>query len=255
MRNPWRMSFDPPTGRLWAGDVGQGRLEEVDIITNGGNYGWNRTEGNVCYPSGNMNCDMTGLIQPVFVYGRSLGQSITGGYVYRGNTVPRLAGAYVFADFGSGRIWSLHDKGGSWADTLRLDTSLGISSFGVDQNNELYICAFDGKIYRFRPTTNAVDENPRPEAYTLGQNYPNPFNPLTTIDYHLDSAAEIELSIFDLQGQQIRTLVNARLNAGSYSAIWDGRDEAGILQASGIYFYRLKLAKGLAQTRRMVFLR
>ena len=122
LRNPWRISFDPPTGRLWTGDVGQGRLEEVDIIASGANYGWNRMEGNVCYPSGNTSCDMTGLSQPVFVYGRSLGASITGGYVYRGNTVPRLAGAYVFADFISGRIWSLHDKGGSWADTLRLDT-------------------------------------------------------------------------------------------------------------------------------------
>jgi glucose/arabinose dehydrogenase len=255
LRNPWRMSFDLETGRLWSGDVGQGRREEVDIIVKGGNYGWNRMEGNLCYPSGNTSCDMTGLILPVLDYGRTLGASITGGYVYRGSTVPRLAGAYVFADFISGRIWSLHDKGGSWADTLRLDTALGISSFGVDQQRELYICAFDGRIYRFTPTPSDVDENPLPGTYTLAQNYPNPFNPGTTIEYVLENAAEVELSIFNLRGQRIQTLVNARQESGPHSVTWEGRDTAGVLQASGIYFYRLKLGDRFAQTRRMVFLR
>ncbi len=255
LRNPWRMSFDPVTSRLWTGDVGQGRREEVDIIINGGNYGWNSMEGDLCYPSGNTNCNMSGLILPVVDYGRSLGASITGGYVYRGISVPRLSGAYVYADFISGRIWSLHDRGGSWADTLRLDTALGISSFGVDQNNELYICAFDGKIYRFTPAPTGVDDHPLPDTYTLAQNYPNPFNPATTIVYSLENAAEVELSIFDLQGQRIKTLTNARQEPGPYSVTWEGRDEAGVLQASGIYFYRLKVGSRLARTRRMVFLR
>ncbi len=255
LRNPWRMSFDPVTGRLWAGDVGQQRLEEVDIITNGGNYGWNRMEGTICYPSGNTNCDMTGLIPPVFNYGRSLGQSITGGYVYRGSAVQPLVGAYVFADFGSGRIWSLHDKNGSWADTLRLDTALSISSFGVDQNQELYICAFDGRIYSFRPTSSSVGEDPLPETYSLAQNYPNPFNPSTTIVFSLENAAEVELSIFNLAGRHITTLVNGMQESGPHAIAWDGRDANGLLQASGVYFYRFRLANRFAQTRRMVFLR
>ncbi len=255
LRNPWRISFDPVTGLLWAGDVGQGRREEIDIVTQGGNFGWSRMEGFVCYPSGNTNCDMTGLVLPVWDYGRNLGSSITGGYVYRGTTVPRLAGAYIYADFVSGRIWSLHDKGGRWADTLRSNSGLNISSFGVDQNRELYICAFDGKIYRFTPITNKVDENPLPEAFTLAQNYPNPFNPSTTITYSLTNAAAVELNIFSLAGRRLRTLVNISQNAGPYSVAWDGRDDAGILQASGIYFYRLKIGNRLAQTRRMVFLR
>lgn len=261
LRNPWRMSFDAVTGRLWVGDVGQNRREEIDLIINGGNYGWNRMEGNLCYPSGNTNCDMTGLIPPVWDYGRNLGNSITGGYVYRGGSVPQLAGAYVYADFGSGRIWSLHESNGRWADTLRVSSGLGISSFGVDQNNELYLCVFNfsnpqnGRIYRFTPTATGVDEEPPPEGFTLAQNYPNPFNPSTAIAYALAQAGAVELNIFNLLGQRIRTLVNARQNAGTHSALWDGRDDAGVLQAGGVYFYRLKVENRFEQTRRMVFLR
>jgi len=256
LRNPWRFSFDAVAGTLWAGDVGQSRREEVDIIVIGGNYGWNRMEGNLCYPSGNTSCDMTGFIPPIIDYGHSLGSSITGGYVYRGNTVPRLAGAYVYADFGSGRIWSLHESSaGGWVDSLRLSSGLSIASFGVDQNNELYLCAFDGKIYRFKPAASRVEEKPQPETYTLLQNYPNPFNPSTTITYRLENAAEVKLHIFDTQGRQVKTLISARQGAGMHTAHWDGRNEAGGLQASGVYFYRLQIGDRLSPARRMIFLR
>jgi glucose/arabinose dehydrogenase len=147
LRNPWRFSFDPPTGRLWLADVGQSSLEEIDIIENGMNYGWNIMEGDACYnpPSG---CDMTGLALPVYEYSHALGSAITGGFVYRGPSLPSLAGTYIYGDYGSGRIWSLaYDGVNPPVNTELLDTGLNIVSFGIDGNGELYICAFDGKIY------------------------------------------------------------------------------------------------------------
>jgi glucose/arabinose dehydrogenase len=149
LRNPWRFSFDPPTGRLWAADVGQNRYEEIDIIRSGGNYGWNIMEGRHCY--GSSSCDTEGLILPVWEYGHSLGRSVTGGFVYRGQRLPWLQGAYVYADYVSGRIWSLREEGnGSFSNRLLLDSGANIASFGTDWHGELYLLAFDGRIYRFR---------------------------------------------------------------------------------------------------------
>ncbi len=149
LRNPWRFSFDPETGWLWAADVGQNSYEEIDIIEKGKNYGWNVMEGFHCFkpPSG---CDTTGLALPVWEYDHSVGVSITGGFVYRGPGVPELTGLYIYADFMSGRIWSLQYDGSTKPINKQLlNTSLTISSFGVDTKNELYMVSFDGKIYRF----------------------------------------------------------------------------------------------------------
>lgn len=150
LRNPWRFSFDPPTGRLWAADVGQDAIEEVDIIERGKNYGWNVMEGESCFhPS--RNCDTTGLVLPVWQYTHALGVSVTGGYVYRGARRPDLTGAYLYADYGSGRIWSLRiDGAGRRTNVELMHTHMPIASFGVDASSELYLCVFDGKIYRFK---------------------------------------------------------------------------------------------------------
>ncbi len=147
LRNPWRFSFDPPTGLLWVADVGQDAIEEVDIVHRGGNYGWRIMEGRSCYnPSS--GCDTTGLEMPVWQYHHDVGNCIIGGYVYRGNALPSLSGAYVYADFGSGRIWALRSIGtGSPVNEEILHTKLAISSFGVDQQQELYLCGYDGVIY------------------------------------------------------------------------------------------------------------
>lgn len=147
LRNPWRLSFDPITKKLWTGDVGQNAYEEVDIIEKGGNYGWNVMEGKHCYEP-KRNCNQQGLKLPIWEYPRSEGISITGGFVYRGPSLPSLTGKYIYADYGSGKIWALDASTVSQpTNTLLLKSDLNISSFGVDPKNELYLCAFDGKIY------------------------------------------------------------------------------------------------------------
>lgn len=149
LRNPWRISFDPPTGRLYAGDVGQGQREEIDLITKGGNYGWRIMEGTQCY--GAAGCNQTGLIAPLVDYRVAAAQSVTGGYVYRGPSVPSLVGAYVYADFVGGQIWRLDYDGTLPAQSRLLFSSrLQIASFGQDKRGELYFLAFDGRVYRFR---------------------------------------------------------------------------------------------------------
>ncbi|HEU5292034.1 MAG TPA: PQQ-dependent sugar dehydrogenase [Cyclobacteriaceae bacterium] len=149
LRNPWRFSFDLPTNRLWTGDVGQNSFEEIDIIEKGGNYGWNVMEGFHCFEPSS-GCNQTGLKKPVWEYGRDLGISVTGGFVYRGPTLSELTGKYIYADYGSSRIWSLNVplNGGSPTNTQLLQAAFNIASFGVDQNNELYLCGFDDKIYK-----------------------------------------------------------------------------------------------------------
>ncbi len=146
LRNPWRMSFDEETGKLWAADVGQNAYEEIDLIEKGKNYGWNKMEGLHTYGSGQNSPDFTA---PVLEISQSTGdKSITGGYVYRGKAIPSLAGDYIFADFVSGRIYNLKENSnGTFTNHTLLTTRLNISSFGQDENKELYICAFDGKIY------------------------------------------------------------------------------------------------------------
>lgn len=144
LRNPWRMSFDSQTGDLWVGDVGQGKLEEIDLITLGGNYGWKIFEGTDCFSG---DCNTTGLIAPVFEYNHDEGdQSITGGYVYRGTTLNSLGGLYIYSDFASGRIWALNTDGSS--NTLIVESGFNIAAFGTDNDNELYVCSFDGQIYK-----------------------------------------------------------------------------------------------------------
>ncbi len=151
LRNPWRWSFDRMTGALWLGDVGQNDYEEVDIITSGGNYGWNRMEGNHCFPPAS-SCDPTGLTLPVAEYDHTQGIAITGGYVYRGSEAPALAGRYLFGDYGSGKIWSLADEGaGGYRVTELLDTNLNIASFAEDANGELYVLHLGGTIHKVAP--------------------------------------------------------------------------------------------------------
>jgi glucose/arabinose dehydrogenase len=157
LRNPWRFSFDRATGALWAGDVGQVTWEEIDRIEAGRNYGWDCREGAHPYQPADQRArscaDTNDFVDPVWAYGRSEGISVTGGYVYRGKAFPDLVGWYVYADYGSGRVWALRADGGEPENRLLVDTSILISTFGLDEQDELYLCAHDpsggpSKIYR-----------------------------------------------------------------------------------------------------------
>ena len=157
LRNPWRFSFDRTTGDLWAGDVGQDTWEEVDRIEKGKNYGWDCREGKHPFLPENRQCEACktahDLVDPVWDYGRSEGICVTGGYVYRGRALPDLVGWYVYADYGSGNIWALRIDNGNPVNRLLAHADLLISTFGVDENDELYLCAHNPsdqptKIYR-----------------------------------------------------------------------------------------------------------
>jgi glucose/arabinose dehydrogenase len=150
LRNPWRFSFDRQTADLYIGDVGQGAWEEIDFqpasSRGGENYGWRIMEGNHCYNSG--TCNQTGLVLPVAEYNHSLGCSVTGGMVYRGQDYARMQGIYFYGDYCSGRLWGLRREGNTWQSALLLDTAYSITTFGEDESGNLYLADYGtGDIY------------------------------------------------------------------------------------------------------------
>ncbi len=160
LRNPWRFSFDRTTGDLFIADVGQAAVEEVDFeaagSAGGANYGWRIREGSSAFDS-SLPAATTPLIDPIHEYTHATGQSITGGYVYRGSALPEIDGHYFFADFISRRIWSFTVRNGrardvtEWTAMLTTESggSLAVSSFGEDSEGELYLCNyFAGEVYR-----------------------------------------------------------------------------------------------------------
>ena len=157
MRNPWRISFDRSTGDLWIGDVGQGAVEEIDMLPAGtgagANFGWRVMEGNSCtgLASPPVPCNDSSLTPPVLSYTHSVGCSVTGGYVYRGAAVPTLAGQYLYGDYCSGRIWSAQKVGaGPWTATELGVSAHKISTFGEDEAGELYFADYaSGDIFQF----------------------------------------------------------------------------------------------------------
>ncbi len=152
LRNPWRFSFDQDTGEMWLADVGQNQFEEVDVVSSGDNLGWSRREGFELFRN-DPTTPADPLVDPVHVYDHALGVSITGGYVYRGTDLPTLDGAYLFADFVSGRIWTLRRDDDAVDVELLMDTSDQIASFGEGATGELYICVFTGggRVLRIDP--------------------------------------------------------------------------------------------------------
>jgi len=151
LRNPWRISFDRASGRLFIADVGQDRYEEIDRelpgAAGGKNYGWSAMEGKHCYkPS---RCPMAGDTLPVAEYSHAGGNcSITGGFVYRGTLQPALVGQYIFADFCSGRLWTMPYAG--LVVTLRGDSNLMVTSFGESEGGEVYAVTAAGGLYRVK---------------------------------------------------------------------------------------------------------
>lgn len=177
LRNPWRWSFDAATGDLWLGDVGQNRFEEINLIVNGGNYGWDCYEASTPYeltgcPAANQ------LIFPVAEYGRTEGVSVTGGYAYRGNAIPALQGVYLFGDFGSGTIWGLFPQGGNvYSRQVMANAGFSISSFGQANDGELYVVDYGGRLFRILPD-NPGGQTGGPAARLSDTGCVDPSNPM-----------------------------------------------------------------------------
>ena len=151
VRNIWRMSFDRQTGVFWAADVGQDIWEEVDIIERGGNYGWNLREGRHKFgPRGSEA--RSDLIDPIYEYHHDVGKSITGGHVYRGKRVPELEGAYLYADYITGKVYALRydlSKKQVMANQPIAGNVLPVFSFGEDESGDVYYMTTQGFIHRF----------------------------------------------------------------------------------------------------------
>lgn len=147
VRNPWRLAFDPETGRLWCSDVGQDLLEEVIVVEKGGNYGWSIREGT--RPFGNQQVDLvTPPIDPVWEYDHQIGKSITGGRVYRGTRLPPLVGKYLYADYVTGSVWALtydETQKKAVANEQVLPDSIPVLAFGQDQSGEVYFLTTSAK--------------------------------------------------------------------------------------------------------------
>lgn len=254
LRNPWKFNFDALTGTIWCGDVGQDAREEVDTIVSGGNYGWRLMEGFICNPSVNPNCqDTAGLLRPVWDYPNSGSDvAVTGGFVYRGLQYPSAYGKYFFADYGSGKTWHLTlNSVGLPTVVLISDESFSISTFGVDEANELYLCSYSGsgRIYRLVGPTSVGGETEQPSGFKLGQNYPNPFNPSTTITFTIGHPGHASVKVFDVLGKEVATVADGFFAAGTYARTFDA---SGL--ASGIYTYRLS-AGSVLMTKKMVLVR
>ena len=159
LRNPWRFSFDRDTGALWAGDVGQNRWEEIDLIRRGGNYGWNALEGNHCFQPRD-DCELADAVPPVWEYPLDGAPcSVIGGYVYRGSIhrgsgdidsgIPWLRGVYLYGDYCSGEVFGLRYVNGGVAEHQRLaDTGLRIMSFAEDTQGAVYLLSQESGIFR-----------------------------------------------------------------------------------------------------------
>jgi glucose/arabinose dehydrogenase len=151
LRNPWRFSFDSLTGDLYLPDVGENQREELNFMTagtgSGANYGWNLFEGSLPFsgePANELN-----LIEPVIEYDHSLGCSITGGFVYRGQALPEWRGVYLYGDYCLGNIWALlRIPDGSWENKLVFELQAYISSFGLDEAGEIYLTSINGKVFK-----------------------------------------------------------------------------------------------------------
>lgn len=194
LRNPWRFSFDRITGDMWIGDVGQGDFEEISMqpasSKGGENYGWRCYEGfsvfntSLCPPA-------SSLTEPVHAYDNtfSVGESVTGGYVYRGETYPLLQGHYIFGDYESGRMWTIFQNDASQWEVTDQERPLSvkqISTFGEDEKGEMYVAAYSsGKIYRIKevcspliPTVSqdegnlTASEGPNYQWYLNGESIP-----------------------------------------------------------------------------------
>ncbi len=161
IRNVWRPTFDRETGAFWGADVGQDQWEEINLIDRGKNYGWNLREGLHPYRSEGAKA-ANDLVDPIWEYPHSVGKSITGGYVYRGNRVPALRGAFLYADYVTGQVWALwYDPATGKVTANRSIREHGppVLTFGEDDDGEVYF-ASEREIFTFAPKAEAASQRP-----------------------------------------------------------------------------------------------
>lgn len=214
LRNPWKFSFDKNNGDLWIADVGQNAYEEINKVsgsgTPGDNYGWRCYEGNNHTYNTSGNCPSGGFsetIAPVAEYahiGSGCSGSITGGYLYRGTTYSNFIGKYFFADYCNKKIGFLTDTGSGWSITTQTpNTTEGWTTFGEDYNGELYI-AGGSSVYKIYDSSLSINEY---EIFSF-KIHPNPSKENISINLSSEFNEVEYISIFNIQGQKIRTLTN-----------------------------------------------
>lgn len=247
LRNTWKFSFDPVTGELWGADVGQNQREEINIIENGGNYGWRIMEGSICYNPPE-DCSPTGLTLPVHEYSQSDaigGRSITGGHVYRGSGLPSLQGFYIYGDFISGNIWALalNEDGTFASNTLLLNAGFNISSFAVDHTQELLVLQHgnSGKIWRLSDLVTGVTE----DELAGVEVFPNPASAALVVRLkQIASNYPVSVRLYNSLGQSV--MISRQIEAG--------REAQVMLDTSGLTkgLYTLEIAEGRRLTHRKV---
>lgn len=161
LRNPWGLWFDPPTGLFWCADVGQDLWEEINLVEKGGNYGWSFFEGNQRFGERYRETlpEEVEFVEPLLAYGRDMGFSITGGFVYRGSKFPWLVGKYIYGDYVTGRVWALeYDPSTETVVSNELlyekadpasKEGFRPNAFCPDSSGEVLALSWDGKIYHF----------------------------------------------------------------------------------------------------------
>ncbi|MFO1020493.1 MAG: PQQ-dependent sugar dehydrogenase [Planctomycetales bacterium] len=164
LRNPWRMSYDPPSQQIWIGDVGQDTWEMIYLLQRGANYGWSRREGSHDFrrdvPQG-----PAPFVNPIAEHHHSESRCITGGYVYRGKKHPDLIGCYIYCDYDTGKVWGLKYENGKVTSHRELaDTTYKVGGFGRDHEGELYLIAYAGELLQLTPTPPAPPEVPTATA-------------------------------------------------------------------------------------------
>lgn len=242
LRNPWRISFDSETGMFWVGDVGAATWEEVNIVNDGDNLAWPVMEGNACFSNvpGAPPCNDPSFIGPIWVYGFAGSQSITGGFVYRGERAPELYGRYVYADFISGQIWALDYTGLGPAKNEQLFNSpLRISTFGLDMHGHLYFAhrpegPGGGRIYTFRSASIGTDGGEVRREMDLRLTGPNPFRTGTSLAFQTAEPGAARVAVYDLLGREVAVLFDAHSEGSSTEVALP----AGSL-AAGTYVVRL----------------
>lgn len=254
LRNPWVYCFDRLTGDLYIADVGQGEWEEVSVqpadSPGGENYGWRIMEGFDCYNP--PNCDPTGLTLPVHAYDHSAPNfacSISGGFVLRNDSVPDLAGRYLFADYCSNQIWSLEwDPLGGPVSVIEHTDELtppggygNVVGIGEDGRGELYVIDRSGSLWRIVDDTTSSAPPAAGLAAMIGAR-PNPFNPRTDLVFELATSRHAQVTVHDLAGRRLATVAERWFEAGENRVAWSGQDARGRALPSGVYLARLTTA-------------